>query len=350
MSFQDNCGTIVIDAVLTDAGRKRMAQGNFKVTKFALGDDEVDYSLFDVNASAASDEDLFAIQGESIVAQSCFEAFSQPNAVINYGLQSFDRPDLLYLPILKQNTKIDGAAKRWQGYLYEDGATVYVDTFLMSVNDETTKKILALAQHKDDYDYVLENNSFTRTKLVIESGIDNILNSSLEMRTAFILNTNMLDRYFNIYCDSRFFNKALTPGPDGIFRNKINGEIIANFGVLDVSTPVSMPPLIDKFDTYIARGIDNLIKPQQTGDPNDISAIPGPRSTATAINFNIKEELRGSSTSTRDSKFTIFGKIDQTLFSGADKYDYIDTSIYVEGISSRARLLIPLRIIRYAGT
>ena len=350
MSFLDNCGTIVIDAVLTDAGRKRMAQGNFKVTKFALGDDEVDYSLFDVNASASSDEDLFAIQGESIVAQSCFEAFSQPNAVINYGLQSFDRPDLLYLPILKENTKIDGAAKRWQETLTEDGAPIDVDTFLISVNSETTTKILAIDTHKDDYDYILENNAFARTKLVIESGIDNILNSSEEMRTAFILNTGMLDRYFNVYCDSRFFNNALTPPAGGIFKNKINGEIIANFGVLEQSPPVSMAQVVDKFDTYIARGIDNLIKPQGTGDANQISAIAGPRSTATAINFNIKEELRGSSTSTRDSKFTIFGKIDQTLFGGNDKYDYIDTSIYIEGISSRARLLIPLRIIRWAGT
>ena len=45
MSFLDNCGSIVLDAILTDVGRKRMAQGTFKVSKFALGDDEVDYSL-----------------------------------------------------------------------------------------------------------------------------------------------------------------------------------------------------------------------------------------------------------------------------------------------------------------
>ena len=47
MAFLDNSGDIILDAVLTDLGRKRMAEGNFKITQFALGDDEVDYHLWD---------------------------------------------------------------------------------------------------------------------------------------------------------------------------------------------------------------------------------------------------------------------------------------------------------------
>ena len=45
MAFQDTAGTIILDATLTDLGRRRMAQGKFKIEKFALGDDEVDYAL-----------------------------------------------------------------------------------------------------------------------------------------------------------------------------------------------------------------------------------------------------------------------------------------------------------------
>ena len=37
MAFLDNSGDIILDAVLTDAGRQRMARGNFKIVKFALG-------------------------------------------------------------------------------------------------------------------------------------------------------------------------------------------------------------------------------------------------------------------------------------------------------------------------
>ena len=47
MAFLDNSGDIILDAVLTDTGRFRLAKGDgsFKITKFALGDDEIDYSL-----------------------------------------------------------------------------------------------------------------------------------------------------------------------------------------------------------------------------------------------------------------------------------------------------------------
>jgi len=41
MAFLDNSGDIILDAVLTDTGRHRMAMGDgsFRITKFALGDD-----------------------------------------------------------------------------------------------------------------------------------------------------------------------------------------------------------------------------------------------------------------------------------------------------------------------
>ena len=44
MAFIDTSNTIALDATLTELGRKRMAEGRFKVTKFTFGDDEVDVS------------------------------------------------------------------------------------------------------------------------------------------------------------------------------------------------------------------------------------------------------------------------------------------------------------------
>ncbi|HAI19160.1 MAG TPA: hypothetical protein DCM10_14685, partial [Xanthomarina gelatinilytica] len=48
MSFLDNSGDIILDAVLTDAGRERLARGDgsFKIVKFAFGDDEIDYANY----------------------------------------------------------------------------------------------------------------------------------------------------------------------------------------------------------------------------------------------------------------------------------------------------------------
>lgn len=43
--LQQDSNNIIIDAVLTDLGRKKLAEGTFNVIKFAAGDDEVDYGM-----------------------------------------------------------------------------------------------------------------------------------------------------------------------------------------------------------------------------------------------------------------------------------------------------------------
>jgi hypothetical protein len=48
MGFLDHStNNIILDAVLTDTGRKFLSRndGSFSITKFALGDDEVDYGV-----------------------------------------------------------------------------------------------------------------------------------------------------------------------------------------------------------------------------------------------------------------------------------------------------------------
>ena len=124
MAFLDNSGDIILDAVLTDLGRKRLAQGNFKISKFALGDDEIDYTLYNRNhPSGSSYYDL------EIMQTPVFEAFTQTNANINYGLMSLTRTDLLYLPVLKSNDLVNSSAKTTSSVYY------------FAVNSETATKL-----------------------------------------------------------------------------------------------------------------------------------------------------------------------------------------------------------------
>ena len=140
MSFLDNCGTIVIDAILTDLGRKRMSQGNFQIKKFALGDDEIDYKLFQ-KASIGEDylDDNSHNMDRPILSQSCFEALNNSSAVIDYGLTSFERNDILYLPTLKIN--YSGSAAAGQPHEHAGFATPYQGVYYFSVNQETTNKL-----------------------------------------------------------------------------------------------------------------------------------------------------------------------------------------------------------------
>ena len=50
MGYLDN-SSVTIDAILTIKGRELLARGgdNFKITQFALGDDEIDYTLWNTN-------------------------------------------------------------------------------------------------------------------------------------------------------------------------------------------------------------------------------------------------------------------------------------------------------------
>ena len=50
MGFLDNT-TITVDAILTKKGRELLARGQneFRITKFALADDEIDYNLIRYN-------------------------------------------------------------------------------------------------------------------------------------------------------------------------------------------------------------------------------------------------------------------------------------------------------------
>ena len=61
MGFLDHStNNIIIDAVLTDTGRKMLAnnQGNFKIAFFSLADDEVDYSIIEKFGRAVGKEKI----------------------------------------------------------------------------------------------------------------------------------------------------------------------------------------------------------------------------------------------------------------------------------------------------
>jgi len=365
MSFLDNCGSIQLDAILTDLGRKRMAQGKFEVKKFALGDDEVDYALFLKDETYMGYTGNIPKEDRRILSQSCFEAFAETSAVINYGLTNFERNDILYLPVLRLN--YSGSAlspdpnvtrilpNEIPGFARPSGSV-----FHLSVNDETTTKLKNENNFFKNMNYILESNNTTNTKVVVESGLDTettvgatggAVVANKKNRETFILHAALLDSYYTVYADSRFFSQILGPPESAEFRTGRGGVLKENFTPLEFGTKVSLETVIDKFDVYILRGIPNHIyRPSGTFSDFNISAIRGPRGSVLALGFATLNELGGSSTATRDQKYTTFGKTDQTIFGGSNKYDYIDTTIYVAGMTSNARVQIPLRIIRYAGT
>ena len=100
MAFLDNSGDIILDAVLTDTGRLRLAQGDgsFKISKFALGDDEINYELYNKNHTSGS-----AYYDLEVLQTPVLEAFTNNTSNLKTKLVSISRTNILYMPILKLN-------------------------------------------------------------------------------------------------------------------------------------------------------------------------------------------------------------------------------------------------------
>jgi hypothetical protein len=77
-----------IDAILTKKGRELLARGDgsFKITQFALSDDEVDYTLYNPEHPSGS-----AFYGEAIENMPILEAFPDETQVMKYKLITLPR-------------------------------------------------------------------------------------------------------------------------------------------------------------------------------------------------------------------------------------------------------------------
>jgi hypothetical protein len=96
MGFLDNT-TITVDAILTKKGRELLARGQneFRITKFALADDEIDYNLYDTTHPNGSN-----FYGAVIENMPLLEAFVDENQLLRYKLTTLPK-ETAKLPILE---------------------------------------------------------------------------------------------------------------------------------------------------------------------------------------------------------------------------------------------------------
>lgn len=87
MGYLNNT-TVTVDAILTKKGRELLAKndGSFRITQFALSDDEIDYTLYNPNHPSGS-----AFYGEAIEAMPLLEAFPNDNEIMKYKLITLPR-------------------------------------------------------------------------------------------------------------------------------------------------------------------------------------------------------------------------------------------------------------------
>ena len=345
MAFLDNSGDIILDAVLTDVGRKRMADGTFAITKFGLGDDDINYQLYNKNHPSGS-----AYYDLEILQSPVREATTMAGH-IEYGLLDITNLNLLYLPAIKANPgSTTGRPTAWTkafdqalGPAQLRGGVYYLAANTNTYNLFTGSAGAARPQAVERLDGTLTvSGETTRGYILIETGIDTTtVTANSSNRAAYIEGTGMLDTTFTVSANSLFFVGIQGPvGSSNVTNSDPGGtetlSLTLNFNPAVGGTPSTT---VSNYSDYSIAGCADQI----TG-ASKFSIIAGPRGNFTALQFSVDGDL--ASTTSTSQRYYDYGKVNQNLFGDGKTYDYIDTTVYVRGNQSGASMQLPIRIIR----
>ena len=346
MAFLDNSGDIILDAVLTDAGRQRMAKGDFSIVKFALADDEINYELY--NSSHPSGSAFYDLE---IMQNPVLEAFTNNTSTMKSKLMSISRNNILYLPVLKLNEKDQTPGfeqtthKRVQSGDSQTLFCVLVDK--ATAADATSNSGTDFALNVPvgcmyGYESEANHSPATQTHILIDQGKET---NGAESKTQ-ALESDLLETQYIIQMDHRLGRITSVPGAVQPF-SFVDDDDIATyyFGINEGNG------IVTRIGYYDAANQDN--NPELLAS-TQITPFNGP--LGTKVNFRIRasELLRQS-----DLLFTEIGggtgnkkSVVKRTTTGGDggsastDFMFIDSIIRVTGVTTGYSIDVPVRFMK----
>lgn len=309
MGFLDNSGDIVLDAVLTDAGRQRLARGDgsFKVVQFALGDDEINYGLY--NGSHPSGSAYYDLD---ILQTPVLEAFTNNIASLNSKLLTIPRNNLLFLPVVKLKSPTFNSAT----------ATTLANSFAILVDKETETAFsdAGIANSTDGLIYGYSINDSDEIEL--HQGLD-----TTAINRSFDIDQDLKETQYIVELDNRL------------------GTIIARGSTSD-SVKEASKSFVD--DDNIAQYYFSLATdPEFVKDSSQIKnlnsdgerdTIAGPKGTG--LVFSLRSSLETQSSA---YLFTTFG---QLVTIASVQYRVIKSSLTITGATTGYSVTVPLTFVK----
>ena len=325
MAFLDNSGDIILDAVLTDTGRMRLAKGDgsFKIVKFALGDDEINYGLFNKN-----DERGSAYYDLQIMQSPVLEAFTNNTSILKHKLMSFPRTNLLYLPVIKLNDISSPAV-----VLTSAGGTV---SAVAPTNESSSGTGIFILPANTDTSNKLE----TTGELFASAGSPGILSSDRHIVTAQgedtteksfkqQLESDLIESQYIVQLDSRLCSLTNSNMSDNaISPSYIDDDLVASYYLT-----------LDNNTEYVTQ----LSVPTNDEQTPSEAVIAGPKGTQLAFNLKTTEEIK---TGTHFFE-TLGGGAAGDLTINGKNYYFIDTNVRVTGATTGYSIDIPVRVMKY---
>jgi hypothetical protein len=373
MAFLDNSGDIILDAVLTDTGRLRLAQGDgsFKISKFALGDDEINYELY--NKAHSSGSAYFDLE---ILQTPVLEAFTNNTSNLKTKLVSLSRTNILYMPVLKLNENAvpsnlgqDGFSNRFarKGDVNTGAANksdnkfyVAVDKFTFDAlksyrtDDATNNNPLEDETANGFLHGVLEgfNSSGPRRDLIrVDQGLD-----TEEIAPEVGLDSDLRESAYIVEMDYRLGRVKQVTSDTVANVNFIDDDNVASYYLTD-NTFVN--PKGSSVAPENATGADGTSKHiNDLKDDGNPQVYKGPRGTTLQFRIHASQDLASStylfnqlgSSQAGNASGNIFGfstgTTDDLVVN--KKIYFIDSIVRVVGANTGYRLDIPVRYVKIA--
>lgn len=298
MGFLDNSGDIILDAVLTDAGRFKLAKGEFKIVKFAFGDDEIDYAKYDKDHASGS-----AYYDVDVLQTPILEAFTDNAASMKSKLISIPRTNLLYLPVVKLNTLFDKTA------MHASGA------FFVAVDGDTEKAVSVVDNQLVD-GIMLGETLNGGTYIRCDQGLD-----TTEITPSVAIDSDLVETQYIVEIDNRL----------GKIASRRNGKT-AKVSYIDDDNVASYYFSLGTDIDYVKENTETKAKPTET--------ISGPRGTV--LEFAIQSSLE---LNTSTFLFEQLGS-QTTIAPNSTSIHKIDSVIRVTGATTGYSVSIPVRFIK----
>ena len=352
MAFLDNSGDIILDAVLTDAGRQRMARGNFKITKFALGDEEINYGIY--NSSHPSGSAFYDLE---VMQTPILEAFTNNTSLMKSKLVSMDRNNILYMPIFKLNDNTSHHSATRQVAPLTGG-------YILLADSNTEQNGTGATLPKPFKEVILRGteaaiDNADTTHIAVDQGI-NTSAGGISFKSE--LPDDLLETAFLIRVDHRLIQlhevatrTVAGGGGAGLTTRALQNQFVDDDGIASYyvalgdgtrtveGKPGSAPQLADNRQRSTIIG---QTEPRTQAQINE--AFPGPLGSILRIYPRASLHVQQSS--------TLFDELGTSVSSGSNiaittsqtlsAYKFIDTLINVVGVTTGYSIDIPVRIVR----
>jgi hypothetical protein len=311
MAFLDNSGDIILDAVLTDTGRMRLAKGDgsFRIVKFAFGDDEIDYSTYNKNHASGS-----AYYDIEILQTPVLEAFTNNTSLLKSRLLSIPRNNLLYLPVLKTNELFDTATRM-------SASATSAASFLVAVDENTENDVFQVSGQSSD-GIIKGELGQAGAYIRIDQGLD-----TSDIPPGRTIDADLVETQYIIEIDNRFGRLVDVSSAAPASVSFIDDDNVASY-FLSLGT-----------DTEFVQ--DNTNTETGTGSSQTIA---GPRGTF--LKFRIQASLELNTSSFLFTQLGTTAKFMTTNSTSLQTMYIIDTIVRVTGATTGQRVDIPVRLVK----